>query len=376
MDPVPYYSDYVQGISTMRNYISGISAGIASMNLVINENLDTGEAYTHPVITLKGEQLAKAFEKVIQETVYYKQYRFNTAPVPRDVLAELGQALRIDMSTLPECRELLKEYLFESERLRKLRESQKYLDFIHKDTGNDFTELKRIREIVFDRYSPMGNANNLPDEFKEIAGEWETVVGRHYFTVGLQMIFKYMTEVLAEPLDLETWIKLSMEEEKAPFNLDETLGSIIDEQNFEHAQREFMVEKARRDSSPDSVWNGLQLLLSIYNRFNDRDDLSDTAKQFYLYGSNDDSISMQYFFDKVDEYMDKPIRDFAEYVLRNFVVRQHMDTAFMKMIRNNVDGFYIEKIGNQYRRRYVFDFAFQGLRLEELASVMKDLRCI
>lgn len=374
-DLVLYREQYVQGLSTMQYYNPGVSAGFSSMNLVLDENIDTGERYENKKMSYSGEMLAKAFDKVIGETVYYQKYRFNTSPVPHDVLVELGKAIRIDMSTLPECRELLKEYLFERDRLRKLQESKKYLDFIWQDTGNKFEERRRIREFLFDRYSSVSEANPLPDEFKEIAGEWEVVIGRHYFTVGLQMIWKYLTEVLTEPMDLETWINTAIDAESAPFALDASLDSIISEQNFDHAKREFIVETARRTTRSDSVWNGIRLLLSIYNRFHDRNDLSSLAMSFYYYGNDDNSISMNHFFEKVDEYKEKPIREFVVFVMEKFIVRQHMDTAFMKMIRNKVDGFYVEKIGSQYRRLHVFDFAFQGIRLEQLASVMKDLRC-
>ncbi len=374
-NPVPYNKDYVKGLSTMAYYRAGIAAGEAAMNLVISENVDTGEKYTKPKMSYSGEQLAKAFEKVLQGTVYYQKYRFSTSSVPKEVLMELGQIIRVDLSTLPECRELIKGYLFERDRLRKLQECKNYLDYIYKDTGNDFADRGQLREILFDRYSSQSQANPLPDELKEIAGEWETVVGRHYFTVGLQMIWKYMTEVLSEPMDLQSWIQLSMDDAVAPFDPEQPLELIINQLNLNHEQCEAMAEKARRNISADSVWNGLLLTLMVYNRFHTRADLSERAKSFYYFGSDDSSVSMNQYFEKVEEYKNRPIREFVDYIMQYYIVRQHMETAFMKLIRNNVDGFYIEQIGRQYRRLHVFDFAFQGLRMEQLASVMRDLRC-
>jgi hypothetical protein len=71
------------------------NAGLLTMKLINDKNKETGELYKFPHITQKGEKIAQAFESVIKNTTYYKEYRLNDKPVPKDVLIELGKVLNI-----------------------------------------------------------------------------------------------------------------------------------------------------------------------------------------------------------------------------------------------------------------------------------------
>lgn len=370
-----YNDKYVQGLSTMGNYYAGISDGETNMNLVLMQNVDTNEKYSKPKFTPSGVKLAEAFEKVIKTTQYYQKYRLYNMDVPRDVLLELGDIVCIDLSTFPECKTLLREYLFERDRRKKLRESKDYLDYIYRNLGIKLSDRREARRILFDQYSSRSVADKLPDELHEISVEWETVIGRQYLVVGIQMIWRYMTKVLAEPKPLELWLNDCIETQKYSIEIDAPLESILEDQNFDYETRERLIAGDKQYGDSTQIERAIKVLLSIYNRFYKRDDLSQIAISLLDLGQHDGSISMNQFFRKVEEYMQQPIREFIRFLMKEYIVRQHLDTAFGKMITNSVDGYYIEKINHAYRRKAVFDFAFQGLRVEELTSVMNDLEC-
>lgn len=378
-DVYEYNPYYVKGLSTMRNYQSGIFDGERTMNLILNQNIDTGDRYNQPKITPTGIDLAKAFEEVIKETQYYKEYRTSDRPVPKTVLLELGELIRIDSRNFPECIRILKDCLFEKQRLIKLRESKDYLKHIHDDIDLKLATLTRCRKTLFDTYSIFGEQRDIPEELHDISTEWEVIIGRQYFVIGLQIIFKYMLDFLVEPMHLNTWVTQCIRDQEYSFDLNDTLQDVLELKldeplaDFEHRER--IMTNEMKQSGRNSVENGLRVLLMIYNRFHDREDLSEMAKSFLHSGERESSVSMAQFFAKADEYLNNSVSEFIALIMKEFIVYQHMDTAFGKMINTHIDGYYIEEIDKRYRRRHAFDFGFQGLRMVQLTSVMNDLEC-
>lgn len=374
-DPCEYRDTYVKGLSTMGNYYAGIADGETSMNLVLMQNLDTNEKYAKPKITPSGEKLALAFDKVIRNTRYYKEYRLYSFDVPRDVLVELGQVVRVDLSTFPECRELLKEYLFERERCKKLRESKDYVDYIYRNLGIKLNDREEARKILYDQYSVRALADSLPEEHHDISVEWETVIGRQYMVIGIQMIWKYMLKMLAEPLPLEQWLDECISTQKYSFDINTSLESILEARNYGSSELESIIAGDRKYGDSTVIERALNVLISVYNRFLDRSDLTEIASGMLDLGQGDNSISMNQLFRRIEEYKELTVRDFIYFLMKEYIVHQHLETAFGKMITNNVDGFYIEKLDHAYRRKEWFYYDFQILRVERLTSVMNDLEC-
>ena len=58
-----------------------------------------------------------------------------------------------------------------------------------------------------------------------------------------------------------------------------------------------------------------------------------------------------------------------------YLLNQHMNTAFEKMLQGR-DGYYVEKIENEYVRKENFYFDFQGIRMVQLSMVMQDLNVL
>ncbi len=139
--------------------------------------------------------------------------------------------------------------------------------------------------------------------------------------------------------------------------------------------REEIVAMERHGSDQHSLENGLKILLSVYNRFDGRKDISEENAQFFRSGQNNESISLKEFFTLVDEYKDQPVETFLRYIMKNYLILQHLRTAFNKMLRS-VDGYYIEEIEGKLLRKADFSFDFQGIRMVQLYSVMTDLGLI
>ena len=70
--------------------------------------------------------------------------------------------------------------------------------------------------------------------------------------------------------------------------------------------------------------------------------------------------------------MEKPIQSFIISIMQSWIVDQHYLTALDKMIQGR-DGFYYEIIDGRYVKKHDFDMDFQGIRMIQLAQVMRDL---
>lgn len=353
------------------------NAGCLTMQFIVLRDEDT-----FPKLTQYGEEMALAFENVIKNTTYFKQYRLRNIPVPKDVLIEYGQVINLGLKGFNECKVLLKEQMFKripyfSERLSKEAE---YARRIYDITGKRSLSLAEARHVLYDYYSPRGEENDCPEVIQEAVRGWEIVIGRQYFAAGIEMIWKYMLSCLTEPLSQEEWVSRSLNLSEFSFPVTNSLEKIISQSIYTFDEREAFVEKARKSGNdPHNVENGLSLMLSVFNRFISRDDLLET--EVFLNNGRGvipgtGAISLTEWFDTVERYRVRPVRDLLEYIMREYVVEQHKRTCFEKLTRSSqsVDGFYFELIDDLYiRNEHVFQLGFQGLRILQLMQVMEDL---
>ena len=298
--------------------------------------------------------------------------------IPKEVLIELSQSININLNGFDEVKKILIDHLFNKESQKKLIESHNYLKFIFKDYKPDNLNTAKCRELFYDYFSPYSdNKHTYPEELQEIINNWEIVVGRQYFTSGLEMIWKYMLENLNSPKLYREWFNDCLNNSKLTFNMNDKLSSIISSCNFSYSDRESMIADARSKSSNHelNIENGIKIIISVYNRFNNRDDFSKDSKNYYNYGMDNNSISLNEFFKLVEEYKDKTIEEFIKYIMYYYLLNQHMNTAFEKMLQGR-DGYYVEKIENEYSKKEYFDLDFQGIRMVQLAMVMQDLNVL
>ena len=355
------------------------NAGCLSMYFITNEDTENGKEYPFPVLRPEGEKMAKAFEAVIKDTEYYESYRRNDEAVPRNVLEEYGKVINFGLKGFDECKVILRHFLFEDDRAAQLRDRSRlltdnanYLNLIVKENGVKELSLSVCRSILYDRLLPSGKLLNVTDDCLTVANKWEIVVGRMYFTSGVGMLWKYMLEQLNEPLTMHEWISRSIKVADFKWDLQKSLASVVGECDFDFRTREDMIAAtARRNTSSYSIENGIKIILSVYNRFRNRKDFGN-EKAFLHYGSDNQSISLMEMSELVEEYKEKSIQSFIFYVMQNWVIDQHYVTAFDKMLQGR-DGFFYEIIDKRYVRKQNYGIDFQGIRLQQLAQVMRDL---
>ena len=355
------------------------NAGCLSMYFITDQDPNNDKDLAFPALRPEGEEMAKAFEAVIKDTEYYKSYRRNDKAVPRSVLEEYGKVINIGLKGFDKCKSLLRHYMFEDDRAiqlktrsQQLTECSKYLEVIVKDNKVEELNTSVCRSLFYDRLLPSGKELMIPDACADIASKWEIVVGRMYFTSGLEMFWKYMLEQLNEPLTIKEWISQTLKQSDFNWDLQKPLSSVVGECNYSFEEREAMIAAtSRRNTSSYSMENGLKIILSVYNRFHNRTDLG-YGKVFLDLGIDSQSISMSEMFDLVDAFMEKPIHSFIISIMQSWIVDQHYLTALDKMIQGR-DGFYYEIIDGRYVKKHDFDMDFQGIRMIQLAQVMRDL---
>lgn len=358
-------------IKTMLSNMIYYPAGLYTMKFLAEEDPITHQRYKYPHMTPLGEKLAKSFDTIISKTEYYQKYRFIGRNVPRDVLIKLGNAISNDLTGFEETKSILRNSLFNTESTRKLIQCHNYLKFVFQNEEIEYV----TREVFYDYYSPKSKIKKeYPSELREIINSWEIIIGRQYFTTGLGMIWKFMLESLNTLKTREQWFQCCFKESKFSFNLKSKLSSLLDSCNYDFNERELMIANARSDKTnhENNIENGIKIILSVYNRFVDRNDFSKENSNYLNYGIESNSISLNNFFELVDSYKDKTIEDFIKYIMHNYLLEQHLNTAFKKMVQDDRDGYYIEKMDNEYIRKEYFRIEFQGIRMVQLTSVMRD----
>ncbi len=350
------------------------NAGCLTMGFITD--IDSEEHhFTLPRLTKEvGEPMALAFEEVIKNTQYYKNYRLINTCVPEAVLQELGQVLKFNLDGFDSVKSLLKDALFtpkNNERLNNenLIKSSEYLKCIYYQHGIKNPSLSEMRRVLFDYFSPRGEGKSLEDTHREIADNWEIVVGRQYLTMAVELIWKHMLWELEDVVTLKCWIEKSINDAQWKISYKNPISHLIPDCNFDFVEREKMISKGSGASSSHemNLEIGLKILLSIYNRFVNRDDLDSN------YLNEGEDVSINRLISLVEEYRDKPIVEMVEYIMANWIVKRHETVALEKLLQKR-DGFYFERIDDLYiPTGYKAEPGFKGLRLLQLLQVMKDL---
>lgn len=350
------------------------NAGCLSMRFIIDQDPESGTYYNFPKLTEDGEKLALAFEKVIKDTEYYKKYRLLDIEVPETVLKEYGKAINFGLIGFDECKDILKKKMFESRRHYKLAESKKYVEFLSDKYGMKNIDRPTCRKALFDYRDYYGNPIEISPDLETISNEWEIVIGRQYFTAGLEIIWKYMLEQLDEPFTKQQWISQVFVTSQFDMDIEVPLSELIEQKCIDYDTREKMISEGRSGNDLFAVSNGIKIVLSIYKHFYNREDLGE-EKALFDYGYESDSIPFSELFEEVNAHKESSIKEFLIYVMDEWLIQQHYITAFGKMFQNR-DGFYYEIIDGKYIKRHEFDVDFQDIRLIKLSQVMKDLEII
>ena len=373
--PYPFNNNYfITRYGGMQYY----NAGCLSMYFITDQDAD-GKDLAFPLMRPEGEEIAKAFEDVIKNTEYYKNYRLNDKPVPKSVLLEYGKVINIGLKRFDKCKSLLRMYLFEDTRNQDFTNRSRLLaecaDYI-KTITDQFPEIEFnsaiCRKIFFDKRLLDGSTIQLPERLISVSNKWEIVAGRMYFTSGVEMLWKYMLEQLSATMTLSEWFESVIKKSDFSWNINDSLSTVLDGCIFEFDAREEMIAATtRRGTSSYSIENGIKIILSVFNRFYDRNDLAGEIS-FINSGKETRSIALSEMIEVVEKYEEKTIKEFILFIMQNWIIKQHIETAYEKLMMGR-DGFYFEQIDGKYVRKHEFGMAFQGIRLVQLSQVMKDL---
>lgn len=371
-----YDLDYIKDGNHRADYLSTMGyypPGLETLYLAVTKD-NEGKEYSQHHLTPRGEKLAIAFEKTMQETEYGRSY-INVDLVPEEVLVELGRKIDIRLTAFPECRELLEEYLFDkSKDYMQLSNAKDYICTVMNDFGLNELNLQTCRKRFFDSYSPRGERNAITESLLGQAKGWEIVIGRQYLTSGLSIIWKSMLDLITTPKTKETWIRDCIDMGFESIDLSQNLIDIIGDYTLNSEGIEDMIKKSRDIKSLKAIECGVIVILSVYNRFNNRTDYSDKENDFLNLGNNS-SFSLNDLTVMIDEFLKKPFGDFVYELMDSRIIEQHLNTAFSKMLQGR-DGYYIDELDGRYLLKREFDWGFQGNRMVQLLSVMKDLRIV
>ena len=375
--PYPYNPEYFK---TPYGGMQYFNAGCLSMYFITREDPENSREFTFPMLRPEGERMAKAFEAVIKDTEYYRSYRRNDEAVPRKVLEEYGRVISLAMDGFDECKSILRHYMFQDDRAVQLKrqsalmtECARFITLIVKEYGVKDLNLRVCRRLFYDHQLPSGEDMKITEGCTRVANKWEIVVGRMYFTAGVEMLWKYMLEQLTVPLTMKEWILGALKSSDFKWDLQQPLSAVMDECVYDFDTRESMIAgTAQRNSSSYSIENGIRILLSVYNHFHGREDFGE-ERAFFDYFRDGQSIAMSEMFELVDSFKDRTIQDLIVYIIQYWIIERHYLTAFDKMLQGR-DGFFYEIIDQKYiRKKRDFRLAFQGIRMVQLAQVMRDL---
>lgn len=111
----------------------------------------------------------------------------------------------------------------------------------------------------------------------------------------------------------------------------------------------------------------LKTLFSVYNRFKGRADISDADLD------KGEPVSINAFIRKVEELWNDSIEDLLSFIMKEWILDQNERVAFGKMLQGR-DGYIFERVDNKYRNADRMPGAvFQGIRLQNLYQIIKDL---
>ncbi|MCR5307420.1 MAG: hypothetical protein K6E24_00240 [bacterium] len=346
------------------------NAGLFTMGLA-----EYNYSQDFPNLTQYGEELALAFESVIKNTRYYKEYRLIESPIPKDVLVEYGEVINIGLKGFDKCKNILASHLLEKNNERR-NESWDYAVFLNKK-GIVLRDYSYAREVLYDKYSVRGQNEDYPDELCNVIKGWELVIGRQYFAAALEIMWKFMLDVLDVPKAKNEWINGSLNDSVFDFDLNDKLSSLIEKDSYDCKTFEDIIKKTSGSKSrnmDNDLCCGIKMLVSIYNRFNNRSDFT-IENQRTLDSGYD--VSLEALIRLFEDYKDKKICDVLAYIMDKWLIRHHYETALSKMLAGR-DGFYYRLVDGYYfkNEEHTFIFDMPGNRFLQLTKAMMDLDII
>ncbi len=363
LESYSYSEDYIQTLTGINYYKAALtSAGFITYTDEYNNE------YQHLKFTQKGKNLALSLDKFVTNTTIYKDYflKNNYNSIPRNVIKEFGKIVSFNLEILEESKKLLKEYFFDT--ITKLSLQSKFIKYLYYDLKIENISDNGLRTFLYDYFSPRSFNNKYPDDLEEIIKGWELLVSRHYFTNSIEMIFNYVLEILTLPTSINSFVD-KLTNDLSEDRLVDYVNSY--KLNGEEINDILSYAKNRRNSHDKNIENAIIIMCSLYNRLKNRNDLN---QLFLLLDNDNTSISLDKMLKDIDQFKDKSVKEFGKYIVKEYVINQHIKTAKRKMTLDEDSfffGYYNEIIYGINRYDYRYDY--QNLRINNLFQVMKEL---
>lgn len=370
-DTFIYDENYIDTLQTTMGYYK---PGLDPLFLIKSETLE-GEQLPCPQVTSYGKELAEVFENIIKDTEYFKNYR-QSDTVPKNVLKELGNKVNIYMKGMDSLQRKMEEVLFNNkynkDNLISVTLNKDFLIYTKNKYNCDIR--KDIRKIEFDYYSPRSLNYKIPRELERTAKEWEIVMGRQYFTLGLNMIWKHMLNILNKPMTEEQWMNNAKEEIIKDLDNEITLDKLRLNCNYSYEEREEMIKAGVKIIQSNLLVDGLKLILSIYNRFENRDDLGKEYEEMFGIKDDFDTIPLVLFFENIKNYKNNKAIDYLEMLMKK-LIRQNKIIGYKKLKRGK-NAYYYEYSNGYYFKIANFEYDYSGNRLINVIRALEDLNML
>ena len=358
-----YDENYIQTLTGINYY----RAALTSAGFITYTDENNNE-YQHLKFTQKGKNLALSLDKFIVETNIYKKYfsKSNYINIPSEDIKEFGRIVSFNLELLDESKKLLKNYFFDT--INKLGLQSEFIKYLYYDLKKEDISDNGLRTFLYDYFSPKSMNNKYPENLMEVVKGWEVLVSRHYFTNSIEMIFAYVLEMLTVPISIDDFVN-DLTENLPDSLLNEWISNY--DLNGEEINEILSYAKNKRNSHDKNIDNAIIILCSLYNRLKDRNDLN---QSFLMLDNENTSISLEKMIEDIDYYRYKTIKEYGKCIIREYVIKQHIDTAKRKMALDE-DSFFFGYYNDVIYGINVYDYGFiyQNLRINNLFQVMKEL---
>ena len=195
-------------------------------------------------------------------------------------------------------------------------------------------------------------------------------MGRQYFTIGLSMIWKHVLNLLDEPMVEDKWVEKVRNKILENIDADETLESLLSESNYTYEEREEMLKIGVRQIRSNLLVDGLKVMLSVYNRFDNRKDLTNYHEMF---GINDayDTIPLVAFFDSVKKHKKEKTVDYLIMIMKRLIIQNKL--IGYKKLQRGKNGYYYEYNNGYYFKILEYEYDYAGNRMINVYRALEDL---
>lgn len=363
LDKYSYDDDYISTLTGINYY----KAALTTAGFITFSDLNLNE-YQHLKFTQKGQNLALSIDELIRHTNFYQKYVINDnyIDVLVDDIKEFGKIVSFNLECLHESKKLLKKYFFGT--IDQLSLQYEFIKYLYYELKIEDISDNGLRTFLYDYFSPRSLNNKCSHELVDLVRGWEVLVSRHYFTNAIEMMFSYVLELLNVPVNIDDFIDELVENVS-----NEKVSDYISMYNLKGEDIHEILSYARnkRNSHDKNIDNAVKILCSLYNRLSEREDLN---QEFLDMDNEGTSISINRMLKDIQKYKNKSVKDFSKYILKEYVIMQHINTAKRKM-QLNEDSFFLGYYNDIIYglNLYIYDYGYQNLRINNLFQVIKEL---